>query len=172
MNDKLPRMFDCTIREATEGDLEVLLALRLALQAHLERCNPSLWRISPEGKLRSKEMLTQLLQEEDSTILVAVDADQRIVGMIAGQVRQQHGYIPQIVGSVHWLFVGEAYRRRGIGRALVARLLAFFVAKGAEEITLRYVIGNVEAERFWIKLGFEPRIITAGTSLQALAARL
>jgi len=163
---------DWTIRRAHRGDLRDLVALRLALQAHLERGNPSLWRLSPKGRVEAQAKFVDLMGNEDAMVLVATDADGHVAGMATGQILRQEERIPGIAASINTLFVVEAWRRQGIGKALVAKLCDFFAAKDAEEITLRYVIGNSEAERFWSRLGLEPRIITAGTSRQDLAARL
>jgi len=41
-----------------------------------------------------------------------------------------------------------------------------------EDVTLRYVIGNREAEEFWNGLGFQPIINTANARLMELEERL
>jgi hypothetical protein len=54
----------------------------------------------------------------------------------------------------------------------VAELCRFFAAEGVADISLRYVVGNEEASRFWTALGFAPRIVTVGAELRAAEARL
>jgi len=70
------------------------------------------------------------------------------------------------------VFVEEPYRRRGVGTRLVLALCQFFAAHGVEDISLRYVIGNRQAERFWNRLGFEPRIITVGARRQDVERKI
>jgi len=41
-----------------------------------------------------------------------------------------------------------------------------------DDLSLRYAPGNAEATGFWNALGFAPRIVTAGASLQKVESRL
>jgi ribosomal protein S18 acetylase RimI-like enzyme len=70
------------------------------------------------------------------------------------------------------MYVVKQFRRRGIGRRLIKELCKFFNSNKAEDLTVRYVIGNKEAEGFWRKLGFEPIITTSGTSATELDHKL
>jgi hypothetical protein len=54
----------------------------------------------------------------------------------------------------------------------VALLCRFFASEDVEDITLRYVVGNEEADAFWSALGFSPRIITAGAQRVVLEHRV
>ncbi|MBO3803684.1 MAG: hypothetical protein JTT11_07450, partial [Candidatus Brockarchaeota archaeon] len=58
------------------------------------------------------------------------------------------------------------------GKRLVKGLCRFFRQEGVEEVTVRYAVGNEEAEGFWKGLGFKPVIIAANTRLEELARRL
>ena len=51
-------------------------------------------------------------------------------------------------------------------------LCKFFNSSKAENLTVRYILGNKEAESFWIKLGFESIIITGSTHLRELDSNL
>jgi len=161
-----------TIRQAGESDLDRLVAMRLALQTHMERRNPSLWRLSEVGRAQARDKLTRLLQDADTLVLVAEGVGGGVIGIVIGHVQRQVELLPEIAGFIDTLFVEEAWRRRGVGTALVARLCRFFAQRNIEEVTLRYVIGNTEGEQFWTGLGFTPRLITAGTSRRALEAQL
>ena len=45
-------------------------------------------------------------------------------------------------------------------------------SEGADHVTLRYILRNEEAERFWTKLGFEQMITTARADLKELESRV
>lgn len=51
---------------------------------------------------------------------------------------------------------------------MIRHVCEFFDSEGVEDVTLRYIIGNKEAERFWEKLGFKPVITTAKIDLKDL----
>lgn len=74
--------------------------------------SPQAW---PDRETARREVLESL--EEDRVSRVAVDGFGTVLGWIAG-IRQYDGH----VWELHPLVVHEAYRRRGIGRALVADL--------------------------------------------------
>jgi len=104
-------------------------------------------------------------------VLVA-EAGSETVGFIRGEIADRNDYSPRIVGSVSLMYVIERFRRNGIGRCLVKGLCTSFNSKGIEYLTVRYVIGNREAEQFWQELDFDPIIITAMTNPRKLESRL
>jgi GNAT superfamily N-acetyltransferase len=70
------------------------------------------------------------------------------------------------------MYVVKQSRRKGVGTCLMKELLKFFSLNKAEDLTVRYVIGNKEAEEFWRKLGFESIITTSSTYPKELNAKL
>lgn len=161
-----------TIRQAAEQDVDALVDMRLALQAHLVQRNPACWRLAADAGERIRLELQDELGDPDALLLVAGDGGDVCIGMGIGHVECQPGRRPATVGYIKQLFVAETWRKRGIGKALVARLCGFFADRSVEEVSLRYMIGNVEGERFWLSLGFEPRIVTASAPLSRLEAQL
>lgn len=161
-----------TIRAARESDIDQLTDLHLALQKYHEERNPQLWRLSASARERFSERFAQLLSDGDACVLVALDDSGTIVGMVVGQIRRDERYIPAISGSIGRLFVSEAWRGRGIGTELVKQLFQFFASRHVEDISIYYIVGNSEAARFWNKLGFQPRMVIAGTKLHDLESRI
>jgi ribosomal protein S18 acetylase RimI-like enzyme len=161
-----------TIRTAQESDIDQLTDLHLALQKYHEERNPQLWHLSANGRKRFKERFAQLLSDGDACVLVALDDSGTIVGMVVGQIRRDERYIPAISGSIGRLFVSEAWRGRGIGTELVKQLFRFFASRHVEDISIYYIAGNSEATQFWSKLGFQPRMVIAGTKLHDLGRRI
>jgi len=70
------------------------------------------------------------------------------------------------------LYVDPRNRRKGVATTLVRDTLNYFNKEKVEEITLRYQIGNKEAEEFWTRLGFQPIITTANTTPEKLKENL
>ena len=70
------------------------------------------------------------------------------------------------------MYVVKQFRRKGVGRRLMKELCKFFNSNKAEDLTVRYVVGNREAENFWRKLGFEPIITTSKTCPKELDSKL
>lgn len=159
------------IRPAETRDREELVKMRLQMQRHMEASNPGIWRITEEGMLQTGPDVDGTLSDEDGRVLVA-EEDGMVIGFAHGHVARRNAYTPRVVGHINTIYIKEPQRRRGIGSRLVRELCLFFRAEGVEEVNLRYVLGNKEAEGFWRSLGFNPVIQTANTPLDALERRL
>ena len=159
---------DYTLRPAQTADLDRLVELLLSLQDHVERSNADLWRMKPSGRHNLKGQVIGRLDAADSCALVAEHIDDGVIGLIFGRIIVNNRYTPSRAGQIDQAFVRTDHRRTGVGSRLVALLCDFFAAEGAEDISLRYVVGNEEAAAFWAALGFSPRIVTAGTAREDL----
>jgi ribosomal protein S18 acetylase RimI-like enzyme len=60
-------------------------------------------------------------------------------------------------GYLHHLAVAASHRRRGIGAALMKRCLAWLEADGLERCHLFVHAENAEADRFWMRQGWQRR---------------
>ncbi len=76
------------------------------------------------------------------------EAEARIVGMIATWLILDEAHIGTI--AVH-----PDYRRHGIGRRLLAHCLYEMISKGAKEAMLEVRRSNLEAQRLYVRFGFE-----------------
>ena len=157
-----------SLRPAQAADLDSLVELLLALQERIEASNPDLWRMVPEARHNLKGQIGGRLKATQSCALVAEHDQDGVVGAISGRIVINNRYTPSRAGQIDQAFVRADHRRAGVGSRLVALLCRFFASEGVEDITLRYVVGNEEADGFWSALGFTPRIITAGARRDAL----
>jgi GNAT superfamily N-acetyltransferase len=94
------------------------------------------------------------------------------IGFAQGEVASRGDYAPRTVGHISLLYVTKKFRRKGVGRRLVKGPCGFYSSNKADHLTVRYIIGNEEAEGFWAQLGFEPIISTGATYLKELDSRL
>ncbi len=156
------------IRRARRNDLDGLLELHRALDAHVSAVNERLWRAPAVGVAYYAERLA----DEDHRLVVATDGD-RLSGYAVGRVGVRPAP-PVLVGSIDHAYVVPDCRCRGVGHALIRELMSFFDRRGVLDLTLHVAAGNREGERFWYSLGFEPMLINAnatpGTVRRALDA--
>ena len=164
-------MSDVIVRRAASSDVEKIVGLRLLLQQHCEKSNPSVWRITKEGERLLKQKVEIELADDDIRILLA-ELKGQVIGFVQGQITRRSDYLPKIVGSISVIYVSKEFRRKGVGKRLMNEICEFFNSEKVEHLTLRYVVGNKEAEQFWRKLGFEPMITTAGTHTKELDFKL
>jgi aminoglycoside 6'-N-acetyltransferase I len=160
-----------TIRRAASSDVESIVNLRLRAQEHFERSNLLIWRMTEDGKKLLKQKVANDLADSNIRILLA-EVDKDVIGYVQGEVTRRSEYLPGTVGQVSLIYVKERFRRKGIGRRLLKEVCKFFEAENAEHLTIRYILGNREAERFWRKFGFEPMITTSGTYPKELDFKL
>jgi GNAT superfamily N-acetyltransferase len=161
-----------TIRPARKGDLDRLEGLLLALQDHLEASSPNLWRMTTEARSNLRGQISARLAAHNGCVFVAEHDEDGVIGMAFGRVVTNSRYVPTRAGLVDQAFVQENHRRAGVGSQLAAEVCRFFAAKGVDDLSLRYVVGNEEAAGFWSSLGFSPRIVTVGAERQTVESRL
>jgi RimJ/RimL family protein N-acetyltransferase len=159
------------IRKAEPKDREALIKMRNKGQNHMERSNPDIWKFTEEGRHQLAVQIDETMANPDSIIFVA-EEEGEIIGYIEGFIRKRTTHLPPIVGHIGTSYVEERYRRHGIGTSLVKALCSRFKEDEVDQVNLRYVIGNEEAERFWTGLGLKPVIITALMSFNALERKL
>jgi len=164
-------MDNLTIRRAASSDVERIVELELLLQEHAEKSNPLVWRITREGKKLLKQKVENDLADSNIHVLLA-EADGEIIGYVQGEVIRRSDHVPKIVGHISLMYIVKESRRKGVGRRLMKELCKFFSSNKVEDLTVRYVIGNKEAEGFWRKLGFEPIITTSSTNPNELDSKL
>ena len=164
-------MDNLAIRRAASSDVERIVELRLLSQEHAERSNPLVWRMTEEGKKLLKQKVEDDLADNDIHVLLA-EVDGEIIGYVQGEVTRRSDHMPRTVGQVSLMYVVKQFRRNGVGRRLVKELCKFFNSNKAEDLTVRYIIGNKEAEGFWRKLGFESIITTSSTYPKELDLKL
>jgi len=164
-------VMDCLVRRARTSDLEKLVELRIRVQEHMEASSSRVWRITEEGKRNLRKTLEESLSKKDGLMLVA-EKDNDLMGFIYGEVTHRPDYLPPGTGQISLLYVKEDFRRHGLGSTLVKELCRFFRNENIDEVTLRYVLGNIEGERFWSSLGFKPVLVTVSRPLRELEQTL
>ncbi len=160
------------LRDASESDLEALVEMRVALQKHLEARDPEIWKFSQRGFEIAPLEVKARLRSKSSYMSVAEDENGRIIGMIMAEAARDEYRDPERFGHIHWVYVEENSRCRGLGRSLVKTALNFFSRHGVEQITIGYVVNNPEAHSFWNKLGFVARVTHSSATLNSIAMSL
>jgi len=97
----------------------------------------------------TRESLVKDLTENENTVYLAAVVD----GAVAGYAGMWHivneGHITNVA-------VDENYRRNGVGRALVSRLVEIALERGMMGLTLEVSIANLPAQRLYARFGFKP----------------
>jgi GNAT superfamily N-acetyltransferase len=142
------------VRTARPDDYAAACALLLGLdQVHWENL-PWLLRVPPVPP-RSEESFAKLLEGPDSVLFVAESTE--LVGVAIGVMKSAPEFavfIPQRWGVLDALMVAVPFRRHGVGARLTNAVEAWAVERGASFVELGVYDFNVEARRFYERLGY------------------
>ncbi len=104
------------------------------------------------GYLVSGNYAAQIGQEGHRAFVA--EEDGRTVGFIYGFVCRVPGMHLRPIAVLDALFVGEAYRRRGVAGRLIAAFRSFAEESGAGSVELKVLSDNEKALKLYEKLGF------------------
>lgn len=146
-----------TLRRARHGDLPALVAMMADSNAVERGFSPDLcarrfdWRHSWRAFKRDLG--------SRGTVWWLAAAARTPVGMVGvDPKRLRHRYLPlRRRVYLHSLYVAPAWRRRGVGRRLVAHVLRRARRWGAQQALLEMAAGNRSARRLYEGFGFRVR---------------
>jgi ribosomal protein S18 acetylase RimI-like enzyme len=116
--------------------------------------NRLLPQLDKDARLMTEEKFRSILKSGSTYFFIAETEDKEIAGMLSAVVY----IIP--TGNKFWIedvVVDEAYRGRGIGRALMINAIDFAKSKGARYVDLTSKPSRVAANKLYRDLGFELR---------------
>lgn len=146
MGDCKPADLEVSVRAARKEDLPALATL-------FNEYRMFYWQA--DDPVLAREFLAQRMQREESVIFVATDVDEKLVGFT-----QLFPTFSSVSAKPAWilndLFVATAARRRGVGKALMAQVLAHGRHSGAAWISLQTGHDNRAAQALYEKFGFVP----------------
>jgi GNAT superfamily N-acetyltransferase len=156
------------VRDAHEDDLPALLQLWSELRdigGRMERLIAA-----PDAEAMRKR-LVDVDNDPYARALVAV-----VEGEVAGIVLlTETSYAPlfdQRAVHAHYLHVREGFRRRGVGKALLAAAVAFAEETGAEHVMTSVLPQLRETQRFYARLGMSPVVVRRSAPVSMLRRRL
>jgi len=147
---------DMRIREATASDYDALCALFEEVDALHVANLPHIFR-RPDGRIRDREHVLGLIVDEDVGLFVA-EVEGQPAGLVCAILRESPDIpilVPRRYAVVENMVVTKAFRRRGIGRALMERAQEWALAQGADSVELTVWGFNQSAVEFYRRLGFE-----------------
>jgi ribosomal protein S18 acetylase RimI-like enzyme len=147
---------EMTIRRVTAQDYEALCKIIEEVDALHREALPYIFRESG-GPVRDRIYVLGLLADEDHGLFVA-EIEGQVAGYVHVTVREAPPIpilVPRRIAVVDNIVVKEAYRRSGLGRALMGRAEQWAQAKGAADVELNVYEFNESAIAFYESLGYE-----------------
>lgn len=155
------------IREAQPEDVEVLLGLWQELRGLSSRIE----RVMPASDESFATRLRAVTEDPEARALVAT-VDGEVAGMVVLEVTAYAPLFAQRAVHAHYLHVREAYRRHGVGKALLAAAVTFAGEVGAEHVMTSVPPQMRDTQRFYARLGFAPIVVRRSVSVSVLRRRL
>ena len=141
------------IREAQASDIKAISHLLTAGAELHHQALPLLH--SPPDLAATEQFITHIVQDEQTHVLVG-ELDGHVAGFV--QFRVMTSGPPMVIRSyvsVSSLVVQEAYRRQGLGQALMQHVHQWAEKHGLAEVDLNVYEFNTQAIEFYEKLGYQ-----------------
>jgi GNAT superfamily N-acetyltransferase len=136
------------IRPATAGDLETIIGHRVAMFRDIGYSEEVLARV----EIVSQDLLRPALEDGSYYSLLAEIEDNGVVGGAGVLILPWPGYQSRRAW-IQNVYVLPAFRRRGIAREMMQRLLAWCRAEGLDSVSLH---ASDEGYPLYVELGFVP----------------
>lgn len=141
------------VRAATAADLDVVVALRLALLREEGR-SPLFARPRRDVVRLARDRSAQQLASPTEVTLLAWEGSEP-VGLLRCTVsRGTRLVLPSRYGFLTSAYVVPTHRRRGVLRALLHEAEAWCRGRGLREVRLHCTVENVEGQAAWERLGY------------------
>ncbi len=154
MNEKI------NIRDAVLEDIPSILELWKGLMDHHKELDTTFSR-SADGHEKFAEFLKCHIENEDSCMLVATDADNLVGYCMAGIEKYPPVLVREKYVGLLGMYVTETHRRCGIGQKLMETLRRYYEGKDIDRIEVKFSTANKPAEQFWTNMGFKSYLKTA-----------
>lgn len=140
------------IRKAKKEDLQAIKDLRYDLAVFEKNLGHDI--VEPEWPY------TEVGEKDinyffNKQFIYLAEDNQKIVGFITGEIFKKKAWYTVQLGSINNLYVIEEYRNNGIGKKLMQIMIDSLKEKGITNIELNTFSGNVDAIKFYEKLGFK-----------------
>lgn len=156
------------VREAGPEDVPALMAMWDELRemaGRLDRVVP----VPSEDSVRQR--LHRLMDNPNTRALVAV-VDGEVAGMAVLTATAYAPLFEQRAVHADYLHVRDGFRRRGVGKALLAAAVSFAEEAGVEHVMTSVLPQMRETQRFYARLGFSPVVVRRSVSVPVLRRRL
>ncbi|MFW5691114.1 MAG: N-acetyltransferase family protein [Chloroflexota bacterium] len=145
---------DIIIRSITRADADVIGALWARLVAYHHALDAALPHAAPDGEAAYARRIEDQVDDSYSRVFVA-EHDGRIIGFVLGMIIDvmPHLFEQDAGGFLADIYVAPAYRRAGVGRALVDALAAWFRSRGVQRMEWYVAARNESGRDFWHRMG-------------------
>lgn len=143
------------IVSATDFQVPEIVELWKEFWDYHQKMDPKFFVMSEDGPSKFGEYVKGLIKSDDSQVLVALDQGQMVAYSIAQILKRPPIAKHPEYGFISDLCVKSEYRRKGLGKQILDKILEWFKSRRIDRIELTVVAKNQIASSFWKKQGFE-----------------
>ena len=143
------------LRKAVQSDIAQLAQIAFELHEIHVNSDPTDFRSMPQEYFR--ERLSEYLQSEDQSILVHDDGGVNAYAAVKLINIDEPTRYPRRVCMIDCFAVKESFRRRGIGKSLMAFVSQYAKEQGCTDLRLGVKSFNKDAYNFYKSVGFNER---------------
>jgi GNAT superfamily N-acetyltransferase len=141
-------------RVANAGDFESVFPMLRQLRLEQQQIDPALYRLHPDAERRFLRWVGEVGEDPRSTLLVA-EEQRRLIGFVYAVVeRELPIYLCQEFAVIREWWVEPAFRRRGVGKALIELAIAELAAVVVSQVRVRTPAGDADARALLGRCGF------------------
>jgi ribosomal protein S18 acetylase RimI-like enzyme len=143
------------IISATDSQVFEIVELWKEFWDYHQKMDPKFFVMSEDGPSKFEEYLRDMIKSDDAQVLVVLDEGQIVAYSIAQILKRPPIAKHPEYGFISHLCVKSEYRRKGLGKQILDKILEWFKSRQIDRIELSVVAKNQIAYSFWKKQGFE-----------------
>jgi GNAT superfamily N-acetyltransferase len=147
------------VRVATEKDIPLLVRWLESLIGHTQTStdDPYINNLEPDYDKVHEPFFVDAIKSNNGKIYIFEENGIQ-KGFIYGAITKPFLEVSSIksIGQINFCWVEKRYRKQGIASELVKSMEKWLKSKDIEYIDLHYLVGNIEAEESWKKMGYLP----------------
>jgi ribosomal protein S18 acetylase RimI-like enzyme len=149
------------IRKATQSDIKHLIGLNRVVQEDHVAIAPEVYR-DDSTDTETDDFWSARLEDVHCTAAIAVLDDLHVVGSILFELQEKpatvFAYAHRFI-NIHQLVVAPDHRRLGVATMLMNFAEDNARRKGVKEVRLAVWAANLEAQSFYVSLGYDDGIV-------------
>ncbi len=143
------------IRSATIKDLDRLVDLECQMAAYHHRLD-SIWARWNKRNPLVKKIITEAIKKKRDEMFLVLLCNNHIVGYATAYIEKKGSvYSIKKMGHVGSVYVEKNYRKLGLGKLAIEKLLHWFRKNHITEVTLQVDANNNIGVSAWKKIGFK-----------------
>ena len=142
------------VRRAFSDDLQAIASLWRGLARYHEP-KSTYFELAPGAERKFASYVRRSMKRKDVAVFVA-QKNSKLVGYLIAKIKEEKPVFKlRKRGTITELFVEKGYRRRGVGRKLVKKALAWFRNRNLQFAELSVYVKNISGKIAWKRMGFE-----------------